>query len=163
MLLSGGVEEGRCANHKCTRTATAQGSRMSASLRMDGALHSAGAAFSFSGVKPLPEPHGTARWCEPLRVCASFQLRSSPPSSHHCLMSASAARRDGPMGGEEPRRGVLWEMEFSCRPEQYRTIFDAIKYLLGYNQPQHTMYYYYYYYYTISCVFFKFSLVYSVL
>lgn len=40
MLLSGGVavEEGRRANHKCTRTATAQGSRTSASLRMDGAL-----------------------------------------------------------------------------------------------------------------------------
>lgn len=38
VLLSGGLEEGLCANHKCTRTATAQGSRMSASLRMDGAL-----------------------------------------------------------------------------------------------------------------------------
>lgn len=40
VLLSGGVavEEGRRANHKCTRTATAQGSRTSASLRMDGAL-----------------------------------------------------------------------------------------------------------------------------
>lgn len=62
VLLSGGVEEGRCANHKCTRTATAQGSRTSASLRMDGALHAAGGAFSFGGVEPLPEPHGTARY-----------------------------------------------------------------------------------------------------
>lgn len=113
MLLSSGVEEGRCANHKCTRTATAQGSRMSASLRMDGALHSAGAAFSFRGAEPLPEPHGAVR-CEPLRVCASFQLRSSPPGSHHCLMSASAARRDRPMVDEEPRRGAPWEMEFDA-------------------------------------------------
>lgn len=45
-------------------------------------------------VRSLPtflEPHGAAR-CELLRVCASFQLRSSPPGFHHCLMSASAAR-----------------------------------------------------------------------
>lgn len=85
VLLSSGVEEGRCTNHKCTRTATAQGSRMSASLRMDGALHSAGAAYSFSGAEPLPEPHGGTR-CEPLRVCAAFQLRSSlSPLPRVCL------------------------------------------------------------------------------
>lgn len=47
VVLSGGVEESRSANHKCTRKATAQGSRKSASLRMEGALHSAGAGFSF--------------------------------------------------------------------------------------------------------------------
>lgn len=62
VLLSSGAEEGRCANHKCTRTATAQGSRKSASLRMDGALHSAGAAFSFSGAEPAYLPRA-ARCC----------------------------------------------------------------------------------------------------
>lgn len=78
VLLSGGVavEEGRRANHKCTRTATAQGSRTSASLRMDGALSelrrsSLQLSFFFEwgkrgggsgGVASVsPEPHGAAR------------------------------------------------------------------------------------------------------
>lgn len=100
--MSGSVVKGRCANHKCTRKATAQGSRMTASLRMDGALQSAGGDFSFSGAELLPEPHSTAR-TDPLRVRACFQLRNAPPpGSHHRFMSASAAQREGPMRGEKP-------------------------------------------------------------
>lgn len=49
------------------------------------------------------ELHGVCR----CRASASFKLRSSPPGSHHRLMSASAVRRDGPMGNEEPCRGAL--------------------------------------------------------
>lgn len=49
------------------------------------------------------ELHGVCR----CRASASFKLRSSPPGSHHRLMSASAAKRDGPMGKEEPCRGAL--------------------------------------------------------
>lgn len=104
--------KGRCANHKCTRKATAPGSRMSASLRMDGALHPAGGGFSFGGAELLAEPHSTAR-ADPPRVSACFQLRSAPPPApHHLSMSASAARREGPMRDEELDRGGLWELKF---------------------------------------------------
>lgn len=86
--MSGEVVKGRCANHKCTRKATAQGSRMSASLRMDGALHSAGGDFSFSGAELLPEPHSTTRPDPPRVSLFSAPQRSSAgfsPPLHVCL------------------------------------------------------------------------------